>query len=262
MNLRRGSDAPCLESALKTPWRHDSPCGSSPYVLAFAPGPVLGEEAYRIPPLTSEAWKTKKIHFDGRTGRTCPNALPSARARFTREYVLKQFWQSFVDERFDLGNAIQTRAEFSDAFAVMDKIEGWEEDLWEGSKFAASMWIYTKAVICNGQDNMQEYRLLKSRSVTEAAKWVCDDVLDDHVWVSELSISCQEVKVLEALQYHLAHPCLVQWSKLWFSASTSPNRRFLNDGVILENTMKQSIWLFRVLSFCPSGGRILQDPAS
>ena len=26
----------------------------------------------------------------------------------------------------------------------------------------------------------------------EAVKWVCDDALDDHVWVSELTISCQE----------------------------------------------------------------------
>ena len=61
----------------------------------------------------------------------------------------KQFWLSFVDDRFDLDNAIQTEAEFSCAFA------GWEdEESWVGSKLAARMWIYTKAVICNSQFNI------------------------------------------------------------------------------------------------------------
>ena len=51
----------------------------------------------------------------------------------------------------------------------------------------------------------------KIRSNVEAASWVCDDPLEDHVWVSELTISCQEAKVLEALQCDLANPCTVQW---------------------------------------------------
>ena len=54
---------------------------------------------------------------------------------------LKKFWQSSVDDRFDLDNAIQTKAEFSHAIAVMDKLEGWEEENWVGSRLAASMWI-------------------------------------------------------------------------------------------------------------------------
>ena len=64
-----------------------------------------------------------------------------------------------MDERFDLENAIQTKADFSSAIAVMDKIRGWEEENWVGSRFAASMWIYTKTVMCNGQNNMQDCRL-------------------------------------------------------------------------------------------------------
>ena len=59
--------------------------------------------------------------------------------------MLKQIWLSFVDDRFDLDNAIQTKTEFSDAIAVMDKIEGWEEESWVGSRFAASMRICTLA---------------------------------------------------------------------------------------------------------------------
>ena len=88
-------------------------------------GPVIGGQAQRIAPLSAEAWKAL---FDERTGRTWPSARLSARTRFTKEYVLKQFWESFVDDKFDLDNAIQTKAEFSCATAVMDKIEGWEEE--------------------------------------------------------------------------------------------------------------------------------------
>ena len=55
--------------------------------------------------------------------------------------------------------------------------------------------------------------------------WVCDDALDDHVWVSELTISYQEAKVLEALQYDLSKPMPSPVGMLWFSAPTSLNRR-------------------------------------
>ena len=65
----------------------------------------------------------------------------------------------------------------------------------------------------------------------EEVNLVCDDALDDNVWVSELTISCHEAKVLEALQYDLANPCIVQWGMLWFSTPTNLSRRFLNDGV-------------------------------
>ena len=81
---------------------------------------------------------------------------------------------------------------------------------------------------------MLNYRLLPFRSIWEAVNWVCDDALDDHVWVSELTISCQKAKVLEALQYDFANPCMVQWGMLWFSVPTSLNNGFLNNGMILE----------------------------
>ena len=47
---------------------------------------------------------------------------------------------------------------------------------------------------------------------------MCDDGLDEHVWVSVQTISCQEVKVLEALHNDLDNPRIVQWRMLWFSA--------------------------------------------
>ena len=64
---------------------------------------------------------------------------------------MKQFWVSFVEDKFGLDNAIQTNAEFSHVIAAMDRIGGWEEaegeqENWAGARFAASIWIYTKAV--------------------------------------------------------------------------------------------------------------------
>ena len=88
-----------------------------------------------------------------------------------------------MDDKFDLDNAIQTMAEFSCAIAVMDKIGWWEEEHWVGSRFTACMWICTKAAICDGQNNVQNYRLPKLRSMMEAVKFVYDNVLDDDVWV-------------------------------------------------------------------------------
>ena len=68
----------------------------------------------------------------------------------------------------------------------------------------------------------------------EAVNWVCDDVLDDHVRVSEVTISCQEAKVLEALQYDIESPCIVHWAMLWFCAPTRRNNSYLNDEVYIE----------------------------
>ena len=48
------------------------------------------------------------------------------KTELTRENVVKQFWTSFVEDKFDVDDAIQTKAEFSYAIAVMDKIGGWE----------------------------------------------------------------------------------------------------------------------------------------
>ena len=85
----------------------------------------------------------------------------------------------------------------------MERIGGWEEEgeqeNWVGARFAASIWIYTKAVVCNGQGHMQNLRIFKLRSILEAFNGVRDDALDDHVWVSEQTTALQEAKILEAL---------------------------------------------------------------
>ena len=43
------------------------------------------------------------------------------------------------------------KATFSFAMTVMDKVEGWNEEQWVGSYLPACMWIYTKAVLCDGR---------------------------------------------------------------------------------------------------------------
>ena len=77
-------------------------------------GPVIGGQACRIFPISTAEWQEKRALVDEMTGRVWPNAEISARAKFTREYVVKQFWLSFERDKFDLDNAVQTtKAEFS-----------------------------------------------------------------------------------------------------------------------------------------------------
>ena len=107
-------------------------------------------------------------------------------SKSTREYVVKTVLDvSCGGQVFGLDDAIQTK-EFSNAIAVMDRIGGWEEggeqENWVGARFAASIWIHTKAAVCNGE----------SHSVLEEVNWVCDDARDDHVWVSEQTIALHE----------------------------------------------------------------------
>ena len=137
----------------------------------------------------------------------------------------------------------------------MDRIGGWEEEHYLGSRFAASMWIKTKAVVCRGAIPHAKLQVLHILIYYDTINWVCDDALDEHVWVSELTISLQEAKVLEALQYDLEIPRIVQWEMLWFTASTSLNNDLLHDGVILEKYNEAvNLFFFRVFSLCLAGG--------
>ena len=96
-------------------------------------------------------------------------------------------------------NAIQTKAGFSDAIAMMDRIGGWEEGNEQekrvGARFAASLWIYSKDVVCDGHRNMQAFRVNRVNATMEAVHLVCDDVLEEHERVSEFSLALQETKV-------------------------------------------------------------------
>ena len=78
------------------------------------------------------------------------------------------------------------KATFSDATAVMDKVEGWKEEEWVGSKFAASMWIYTKAAMCDGRKRNPPLDLQTIQAIIiESVSWVTEDFLWDHEWITE-----------------------------------------------------------------------------
>ena len=100
------------------------------------------------------------------------------------------------------------------------------------------MWIYTKAVICNGQNHMDVFRHQKKYSIMEASNGVCARVQEPHDWISEFSLVLQENKILEAMNFDVDVPCALRWVLLWYSAPTSLSSDLLNDGAILETNVK------------------------
>ena len=96
---------------------------------------------------------------------------------------------------------------------VMDKICGWgKEQKWVGSLLAAFMWIYIKAVLCDGHDSTQEYFRRRMLSIMECVNWACEEALEEHEWVSTLTISLkeEEEEVLAELEHEIDVLCVVQ----------------------------------------------------
>ena len=71
-------------------------------VLALAPGSGNRRTGVQNSSDDYDCMGQRKILFDTKAGRRWPNAGLSERAKCTREYVLRQFRQSFVDDGFDL----------------------------------------------------------------------------------------------------------------------------------------------------------------
>ena len=94
---------------------------------------------------------------------------------------------------------------------VMDKVEGWNEEEWVGSKFAACMWIHTKAVLCDGHRRPPQDLRQMLVIVMECVRWVCKDALWEHEWVTEPNVLWKENDILEALNYDLDVLCPLQW---------------------------------------------------
>ena len=95
---------------------------------------------------------------------------------------------------------------------VMDKVEGWNEEEWVGSEFAASMWIYTKAVLCDGRGRGPPLDLKQLLRINmESVSWVTEDFPWEHEWVTEPNVLWKENDIFEALDYHVDIPCPLQW---------------------------------------------------
>ena len=169
------------------------------------------------------------------TGRTWPDPELSHKARNTREFVLLTFCQDCVADRLGRREAIPPntvalpKSVFSYAMTVMDKVEGWEEEQWVGSRLAACMWTCTKAVLCDGRGPTHENLRRKLSTIMESVCWVCEDAFGDNEWRKELHGTLNENEILVALNHDLGVPCVIQWRLLWFSSPSRLNQRFVNN---------------------------------
>ena len=103
-----------------------------------------------------EKWKQRKDLMEYLDDRGWTYHGMIACARKTRTSVLKNFLKDHISDKYGLGGdespyvrrpfAAVPKATISFTVAVMDKVEGWNEEKWVGSYLAASMWNYSKAV--------------------------------------------------------------------------------------------------------------------
>ena len=81
-----------------------------------------------------------------------------------------------------------------------------------GSKFAASMWIYTEAVLCDGRRRDPPLDLQPIlRIIVESVSWVTEDVLWEHEWITETNVTLKENDILQAINCNIEVPCPLQW---------------------------------------------------
>ena len=116
-----------------------------------------------------------------------------------------------------------------------DRDEGRNEEQCVEWRIAACIWIYTKAVLCDGQESTQE-NLRKLSTIMESVSWVCKEAMEAHEWVSEPTISMQENEILVVMSCHLDVPCVIQW-RLWFSPPSRLNARFADMAIEATLTM-------------------------
>ena len=130
------------------------------------------------------------------------------------------------------------------------------------SRSAACMKICTRAVFCNERGNTQEYLMRRFRPIMEAVICVCDDVLVDHEWVSELTISVQETEVLVALNYDNEVPCVVQWRMLWVFRPQRLDKIFQTTALHFAKYNEAiDMAILRLRPLCPSVGRTRRECA-
>ena len=136
------------------------------------PAPVIGGQVYST---STDEWAERTFFSMKKNGSEGHNKQCSPQRKNNERKDPGTVLDDLRDE-FDLTNSIQTKAAFSDALAIMDRVGGWRFGHEKGSQigtiFAACMWVHTKAVICNGQRHMETFRINKRNSITEAASWV------------------------------------------------------------------------------------------
>ena len=116
---------------------------------------------------------------------------------------------------------------------VMDKVKGWNEEQWVGSKFAASMSIHTKAVMCDGRGRPPQDLRQMLRIIMECVRWATEDCLWEHEWVTEPNVLWKENDMLEALDFDIDVLCPLQWEYCG-----SPHRQA---SIVRSRTMERTL---------------------
>ena len=178
---------------------------------------VIDDHPTRPSTITLEKWKESKDQMEHSSDRTWPYHGMSPHAMKLRTSVLNKFWRDHISvkhgRRGDVPPYVRRpfaavpKSTFSHAMAVMDKVEGWKEEQWVGSFLAASMWMYTKAALCDGRK--------------------CDPPLDLR---SILAIIIESVSwVTEALRHRSAMPSSVGFAVVFSTDKPEPQVREQRD---------------------------------
>ena len=148
--------------------------------------------------MTARAWRDRKDSMEVMTGRTWHYHGMNHKIKRTRSSVLQRFWRDHISRQNGLRSDITPNAldipktAFSYAMTVIDKVGGWNEEEWMGSKFAACMWVYTKAVLCDGRWRPPQDLRQMLRIIMECVSRVCGDFLWEHEWVTEPNVLWNE----------------------------------------------------------------------
>ena len=108
--------------------------GSRRMFWKLAPGDVIGKPVKLQCPEIVNAWKRRKHKMEKTSRRAWTEYEHRPGAMQLREFSVKGFWDIFVDDRLSGADAIyrqvdiQSKAAFSYAMTLMDKIRGWEDE--------------------------------------------------------------------------------------------------------------------------------------
>ena len=186
-----------------------------------------------------EKWKERKDLMEYLNDRIWPYHGMGAYDMTIRTSVLNRFWRDHISDKNGLRGdmpphvrrffAAVPKGSFSFAMAVLDKVEGWNEEKLVGSYLVACMRIYANAVLCDGRRRDPPLDLQPFLGIiVESVSLVTEDFLWWHEWTTETNVTLKENVNLEALNYDVDVPCPLQWGLL----------KFVNDGTKVAKKSK------------------------
>ena len=123
-------------------WRISKPEAQNMFWLMNAEL-VIGTRNNELELINARTCRARKGLMEVLTGRTWPYHGMDHSALKTQECVLRKFWLEHVSDRSGRRDEIPPntlavpKTVFSYAMTIMDKVDGWIEEKWVGSIFAA-----------------------------------------------------------------------------------------------------------------------------